>query len=74
MKLKNATLFAIIGSLIFLCLRVYDAVINITMLTQLSAESLKVEYLIYSIIGIIRVVGWGLITPFFVVLYKNQKK
>jgi hypothetical protein len=68
MKLKNATLLAIIGSLILFGLQTYYLVGNIKLL---DSKYFEIEYLINNIIGF---VGWGLIVLFFIVLYKNQRK
>lgn len=69
MKLKTATLFAIVGVSMVLCLQAFSVYENIKLIGE------HYDWILRSIVlSLLWTIAFALLLVFFVVLYKNQKK
>lgn len=67
MKLKTATLLAIIGVCLLLLCQLAHPIISFSGLSYETAEP------IYAVCQLMGIVSWVFILLFFITLYKNQK-
>ncbi len=71
MKLKKATMLAIIGTSIIVCYKIFEVVTTIRILMIGN----DYDWIVSNIItGSISVIAYSMLLSFFIVLYKNQKK
>lgn len=72
MKLKYATLLAIIGVIFLLIIAIMYFMIRLNLLSYINSETGQVNlYIKY--LDILNIIGTGLLLPFFITLFKSQK-
>lgn len=72
MKLKQATFLAIVGVILLIIPTLMWTLINVGVLTYYNQEIGKV-YWYFEYLNLVNFVGFILILPFFITLYKSQK-
>lgn len=69
MKLKTATMLAIIGTSIIVCLQIFFLYSNIMLIGN------DYDWIVRNIVtGSLKIISFSMLLVFFVTLYKNQKK
>lgn len=72
MKIKQATQLAVIGVCLMIIVTIIYFLTNRGIITYVNPLNYK-PYWYFTIIDIIRIIGWGFILVFFLLLAKNQK-